>query len=266
MVVTRSGRATTKEENEEIKKKTVEQAKKRKRGKQSRLHQILTDLRFWEPTEATFISYGCLFGLMTLFTVGWTVGQYLEASTSAWRLLSVILMIHAVDTSINFTNDDGRLNELQLFSEGAVNCSEAFLFLFIVNKATFAFVVGSMFVAINAIGVNMKYKWWVTDAIVMPRMANYWILLYAVEAFYVMNDIRLQAYFIFVFFAMIVDAFDIPDRWFDEYDVPICEGLVVMARSGAFYMMVTALLLMYGGGGATWTDFELSVFSKVGLI
>ena len=138
--------------------------------------------------------------------------------------------------------------------------------MYIVNKATYAFVIGTVFITLNVVAINIKRKWWQNDEYQWTRAMSYWMLLFAYDGFFGMDDKRMRIYFSLLFVTMIADAFDFPDKFAGSRrnDVPMSEGLCILTRAVGSYMLITSWLIEVQG--AHYTQFEYAVLSTFGAL
>lgn len=275
MVRTRSGKATTraeKKETQEIKpspKSSPKKASKRSPKKAGKLqpgwqYDLLMDLCPWKPTEKTFTFWSCLAGLNILVIAGYSVYLSLGTKYTDSYFFAIILGIHCFDILSNFCNElfgNGHLNDVIIFTESAVNVSEAFLVLFMMDQASNLIITAVVMMTFNILALNIKFM---NDEKIWIRLATYSVLMACFAFNYyqnVMTDIRITAYVGLVFVSMIVDTFDFPDKYFNL--IPMCEGIVIFARSLGIYMLITADLVSGTSNG--FTTIEYIIKSWIGM-
>mmetsp|Transcript_20624 Transcript_20624/g.18206 ORF Transcript_20624/g.18206 Transcript_20624/m.18206 type:complete len:270 (+) Transcript_20624:107-916(+) len=269
MVRTRSGRASTKQENDETPVKQVSPKKvtiKSPRVNTQKVgwaYGILIDLCFAKPTDKTFSFWSCLQGLIILGIAGYSVFDELHLVYPDFYFYQFILAVHAFDLLTNFCNElvgNGHLNDMILFTETMCNISEIYLFLFMINQASNLWITVVVLASFYILALNLKYK---TDDKIWVRVVTYLVLFmcFGLNNEFIMNDIRITAYASFVFASMVFDAFDFPDKFVNL--IPMCEGLVIFSRAAAVYMLITSQLI--ANKDAEFTNFELTIKGFIGM-
>lgn len=256
MVLTRSGRGTTKAENDikpqspkkqRTPKKSISKSPKKspkKSNTQNKGYQILVDLCLIKPTDKTFTGWSCLTALFILAITAYSVFDESDTIHPNACFLSLILVIHAFDISTNFCNEllgkGGHLTDVIFFTESAVNIGDVFLFLVMIHQTCNLFITAAVMITFNILALNIKYK---NDDTTWVRLLSYIVLIacFAFNYQFVITNCRITTYFSLIFASMIFDAFDFPDKYFNA--IPMCEGLIIFSRSLGVYMLITAQLL-----------------------
>jgi len=280
MVRTRSGKSTFKEVDDETTASSAEskptvgkspRSTNRKRvltsprlmksnaqQPKSWIYGILKDLCVWRPTERTWSFWLYINGLFVLSIAA--VSIYGETPSENLLLMALALALHAFDILTNFCNellDSGHLNTMILFTECALNLSETFLLLWIVQQSSFLWVSLICLLSINFLSFNVKFK---DDEKIWVRIMAYLILCVCCGAQYefMQQHARLTAYAIFLLLAMLVDVADFPDRCFS---LSVCDALWSFFRSVGFYMLLTQTCLSSEQSFTTYESFVWSFFN-----
>jgi len=265
MVRTRSGKVTTKQEKIEDalksppKKKSAE--KKGKKVRHSKKYQFLVDLCFWKPTDKTHTFWSCILGTIFLALASFSVNNAVWAKYPDFYFFQMLIAIHWFDLLTNFCNElvgRGHLNDEVLFTEAAVNITEAFLFLFYVHQSANLFITAVVVLTFVVLGLNIKYK---NEDRVSVRLMAYSALMCCSPFLFAqsMQNGRISIYFSLLFISMIVDAFDFPDKYFKS--LTICEGTVIFSRALGTYFLITAQLVQQAG----YTNIEQFIKGLFGM-
>ena len=128
------------------------------------------------------------------------------------------------------------------------------------NKATNLWITTVSVITFNILALNI---WKKNEESTFYRIMAYFglFLSFALNVKFVLNDIRISTYFSFIFASMIFDGFDFPDKYIKK--TKMCEGLVILSRSVAVYMLITSSLLLNQQN--QYTNFELSIKSFIGM-
>lgn len=224
--------------------------------------QLAQDLTVWRPTEKTFTLWACIVAVTILVvccnTIHWQIGtRYPD-----FYFLALVLAIHAVDVCTNFLNEfksNGRLDVAILFTEAAVNASEALLFVNLMGGSSYLCVMVVVIGTFNVLSLNIGYK----DEDKMWVRASAYATLGVCFAIFgdFAQSTRLTVFASVFSVAMVFDIADLPDKWLD---VRMCEGLVMLSRSIGAYMLITADLLK-DSKHSEWTMLEKNLKSMFGV-
>lgn len=223
--------------------------------------QLRKDLTVWSPTEKTFTLWACFVALAVLIVCGDSVYWQMGAKYPDFHFLALVLAIHVFDVLTNFVNEfkgNGRLDVAILFTEAAVNASEALVFVNLMGGATYMCIMVVVISTFNVLSLNIGWK---DEERLWVRAMAYVVLgsCFAMFGDFIHNT-RLTAFASAFSVALVMDIFDFPDK---PLGARMCEGSVMLCRSIGVYMLITADLLKDTKHGQ-WTMLEQNFKSLIG--